>query len=160
MDLENYDRIAPGGPEGPRAHRPAVLLLLLLLLLTFAGCATRQPPVSEEADYRALLGIQVESLRLSAADMVVDMRYRVLDAEKARTVHKKGLTISLIDEATNSVLKVPSPAYVGPLRQRSDRIQAGKVYFMLFANGGRVVRPGSKVTLVLGDVRIPHLVVE
>ncbi|MEW6758073.1 MAG: hypothetical protein AB1347_07620, partial [Acidobacteriota bacterium] len=139
--------------------RPAALLLLLFALATALACGARKPP-AEAPDYRGLLGIEVESLRLSAADMVVDMRYRVLDAAKAQAVHKKGLTISLIDETTNSVLKVPSPAYVGPLRQRSERIQAGKVYFMLFANGGRVVKSGSRVTLVLGEVRIPGLTVE
>ncbi|MEW5763912.1 MAG: hypothetical protein ACOYXN_06690 [Acidobacteriota bacterium] len=147
------------GPEEVGIFRPAAYLLFLLALAAALACGVRKPP-AEAQDYRALLGIEVESLRLSASDMVVDMRYRVLDAAKAQAVHKKGLTISLIDEATHSVLKVPSPAYVGPLRQRSDRIQEGKVYFMLFANGGRVVKSGNRVTLVLGDVRIPGLTVE
>lgn len=148
-----------GGPEDVRVFWPAVLLLFLLALGATLACGARKPPTATP-DYRGILGIEVESLRLSAAGMVVDMRYRVLDAAKAQAVHKKGITISLIDEATNSVLKVPSPAYVGPLRQRAERIQEGKTYFMLFANGGRVVKSGNRVTLVLGDVRIPGLTVE
>ena len=38
--------------------------------------------------------------------------------------------------------------------------EAGKSYWMAFSNGGRVLRRGDRVDAVIGQFRVPRLVVE
>jgi hypothetical protein len=57
---------------------------------------------------------------------------------------------------------VPSAGKVGPLRQtvRSGKPEANRNYFILFANPGKYVKPGNKVTVVIGDFKAEDIVVE
>jgi len=48
---------------------------------------------------------------------------------------------------------------VGPLRQ-SGAAEAGKTYWVLFSNRGRVVHDGDRVSVVIGSFRVDGLVVQ
>jgi hypothetical protein len=108
------------------------------------------------------LGIHITALRLTAAGYMVDVRYRVTDPERAKTfAGGKHTEVFLVDEATGTRLAVPTTPKLGPLRQRlKGDVRSDREYFVLFANPGRQLRPGNQVTLVAGNVRIPHLAVE
>ncbi len=47
---------------------------------------------------------------------------------------------------------MPETAKIGPLRN-SNTPQAGKIYWMFFGNAGNLVKPGDKVTVVIGEFR-------
>ena len=49
---------------------------------------------------------------------------------------------------------------VGALRPSALKPEAGRIYFILFNNTGDLVQSGNKVTIVSGDFRAEHLVVE
>ena len=67
----------------------------------------------------------------------------------------------LLDEATGAQLGVPDAPKVGQLRPTSrNNVIPGRNYYILFANPGRYLQAGSKVTLIAGDARISHLTVE
>lgn len=108
------------------------------------------------------LGIHITALRLTAAGYMVDVRYRVTDPERAKTfAGGKHTEVFLVDEATGTRLGVPTTPKLGPLRQRlKGDVRSDREYFVLFANPGRQLRPGNQVTLVAGNVRIPHLAVQ
>ena len=91
---------------------------------------------------------------------MIDFRYKVIDPVKAAKLGKAESKPSLVDEATGTTLLVPKTPKVGPLRQTAEQLDAGKIYWMLFANRGQVVKPGSKVTIAIGDFRVEHLEVE
>ncbi|RMG89518.1 MAG: hypothetical protein D6708_09820 [Candidatus Dadabacteria bacterium] len=103
-------------------------------------------------------GIEVVGVMLSAGGYMLDFRYRVVDPEKAKPLHRRGLHPYLVDQASGRRFVVPAPEKIGPLRN-SDPPQKGRVYFMFFANPGKFVRRGAKVTVVMGDCRIENLVV-
>jgi hypothetical protein len=103
-------------------------------------------------------GIEIESLRISAASYLLDFRYRVIDAEKARPLFKRSTKPVLIDQASGARFSVPRTAKIGPLRS-SDEPIAGRIYAMLFANRGKSVKPGDKVTVEIGEFRAEDLVV-
>ena len=113
-------------------------------------------PAKQVSDF----GIDITSLRTSAGGRMVDFRYKVLDPEKAATLAKRENKPYLIDQATGTRLLVPSTPKVGPLRQTAQKLAAGKIYFALFSNRAGVVKPGSKVTIVIGDFRAENLTVE
>jgi hypothetical protein len=103
-------------------------------------------------------GIRPLSIQLAAAGNLLDYRFRVIDPDKAMAVMKRGDKAYLIDQASGIKLAVPRTK-VGPLRQTGTKPKAGKVYPILFSNTGKVIRSGSKVTLVIGAFRMENIVV-
>ncbi|MGK2907977.1 MAG: hypothetical protein ACSLFH_16760 [Desulfuromonadales bacterium] len=106
------------------------------------------------------LGIEIQPLRLSAGGYIVDFRYKAIDPEKANILFSREIQPYLLHEATGGVLAVPNTAKIGPLRTTTNQPVAGKIYFMLFANAGKYVKSGDKVTIIFGDYRMEHLTVE
>lgn len=146
----------------------AVVGVALLLSLYLAGCATTDnqesqavagiPPAGSEERW----GVRIEGIRLSAAGNMLDFRYRVIDPDKASPLVDRTVKPYLLDQASGARLMVPSSPKVGPLRQTSadGKPLAGRTYFILFANPGKYVKAGNKVTVVIGDFRAEDLTVE
>jgi len=105
-------------------------------------------------------GIRVLSIRQSANGYMLDFRYRVLDPEKAFLLMNRKEKPYLIDQASGAKFMVPSAPKVGPLRQTSVKPTPNRNYFIIFANPGKYVKPGNKVTVVIGEFRAENLVVE
>jgi hypothetical protein len=104
-------------------------------------------------------GIEVTSLRLTANDHMIDYRFRVLDTDKAASLFTRQVKPQLIHQETGRVLAVPDTAKVGPLRN-SNTPQKDRIYWMFFGNAGNLVKPGDKITVVIGDFVLEDLVVE
>ncbi len=108
----------------------------------------------------ASLGVKVVGLRLTSGGYMLDFRYRVLVPEKSTPLFDRKVAPYLIHEKTGAKFAVPAPAKVGPLRQTTLSPEAGRQYFILFANPGKYMARGDLVTVVVGDVRFEHLQVE
>lgn len=141
-----------------------VLIVAGLLLSAKSVFAVRVDPLTfkgqEQADPGAPWGIRIIGVRRTAADYMLDFRYRVLDAEKAAYLMDRKIKPQLIVEKNGRKLEVPVSSKIGPLRQSPKFVKANRNYFMFFANPGRSVRAGDRVTVVIGDFEAEHLVVE
>jgi len=151
-----------------RSHRMSTLIRwLILLFITLAGCATtHENKIVEPAAPRAIdsaieekWGVRILSIRQSAEGYMLDFRYRVIDAEKAAPLFDRKIKPHLIDEATGAKFAVPEPPKVGALRTTRPP-QADRNYFIMFANPGRYIKKGNKVTVVIGEFKAENLVVE
>lgn len=138
-----------------------------VLVAIVAGCASAVSRSAAEpvalADQQGAeeqLGIKVEALRWSADGFMLDFRYRVVDPDKARSLLTRSIKPYIIDEASGARFLIPSSPKVGPMRQTTLRPEAGRSYWLLFANPARYIKPGNLVTVVIGDHRLEHLVVE
>jgi hypothetical protein len=127
--------------------------LFPVLFFMVTACATVSPEKDDGQDLKEKWGIEITSLRMSAAGHMVDFRYRVVDAEKAETLFVRA------NKPYEKVLAVPSMGKVGPLRT-SNKPQEDRIYWMFFGNSGQLIKSGSKVTVVIGDFRVENLVVE
>jgi hypothetical protein len=108
-------------------------------------------------------GVELVGVRLSGADFLIDLRYRVKDVAKAQALLEKKVQPVLVNEATGDRFYIPQVPKVGALRQSATSkqpAQLDKVYFMLFANPDRKLRVGEKVTLHAGDSTVKGLVVQ
>jgi hypothetical protein len=133
-------------------------LASLACVVGLAGCASLPPPAEQEA--ASPYGVRVEAVRLSAAGNFLDLRYRVLDREKARPIFERKARPILLD-SSGAQLGVPNTPKLGQLRTTGARnVKEDRTYSMLFANPGRYVERGAKLTLVIGDARFDGLVVE
>lgn len=119
----------------------------------------REDEPEQVSNLREQWGIEIVSVRLSAAGYMVDFRYRVVDPAKAGPLFSRQDSPRLIDEASGAMFGVPSPPKAGPLRTMRSP-QAGRIYFILFGNPGAYVKRDSRVTIQIGDFKAEHLVVE
>lgn len=140
------------------------LAFSLAVAATLAGCAATASSAGPAKARRGLAagsGIHVEALRLSASGYVLDLRYRVDDPAQAAPLLDGKQRPYLVD-GRGARLGVPTTPLLGSLRQtsRNGKVSPTHSYFILFANPARYLHPGDRVTLVVGDVKLPDLVVE
>ena len=145
---------------------------MLIVLSVTSACGVQEAPAEAKPapvgaaerglpELEARYGVEIEGIRLSAGGYMLDFRYRVLDPDKAAalTDHDGEHKPYLHDQASGARLFVPAPAKVGPL-QATGMPKPGRTYFVLFANPGRLVKPGGKVDINIGDFQARDLVVE
>jgi hypothetical protein len=106
-------------------------------------------------------GIELISLRLTAAGYMIDFRFHVLDAVKANIFFDHRLKPHLVVERSNAKLPIPMAAKVGAFRttNRGQNIKPNKTYYMVFGNPDAHVKSGEKVTMVIGDFKAENLIV-
>jgi hypothetical protein len=127
---------ADGGPSvgpPPRWQRPSV---------SAAGLAERS-------------GVRLVRVAVTGDGGLLDLRYQVVDPDKAVTVHENQTPPAIIDERTGLVLNrlLMGHAHTGQLK-------AAVSYYLVFENTGNWVRRGSEVTVLLGDAQVEHVVVK
>lgn len=146
------------------AQRLQRLGVLALAAVLAAGCVATPAHKAAMAAPRpgavADPGIRVESLRLTAADYMLDLRFRVTDPARAAPFFSRKTELQLIDPVSGARLAVPNTPKLGRLRQVARRDMPDRSYFMLFANPGRYLKAGSQVVLVAGDTPIGQFTVE
>jgi predicted secreted protein len=104
-------------------------------------------------------GIKALTVRPTAEGFFIDFRYRIVDEEKAAPLFSPIIKPLLIDENTGAVMAVPTVPKVGSMRSTRKPIK-DRGYTILFANPNKHIKPGHKVTVVIGDYRAEHLIVE
>jgi hypothetical protein len=109
--------------------------------------------------YRRLWGLDNVQVRETASGSMIRFSYRVVDATKAKTLNDERAAPYLLDSTTGARLEVPETEMMGKLRQVAAPLN-GREYWMVFLNGNRLVRPGSRVSVVIGKFRVDGLVVE
>ena len=114
----------------------------------------------EAAYYEAVWGIEVPSVKAVESGVILRFNYRVLDPEKAKPLNDKKLNPLLVSPDKGIQLVVPSMEKVGQLRQAPHELEAGKSYWMAFSNSGRLLKPGDRVDIVIGNFHARGLLVE
>lgn len=138
-----------------------------LLFLVLNGCAPMSkttdisPPSSKEwqSDIESRWGVKLLRISLTAGGQMIDLRYRVIDADKAKPLFQRENKPILIDESTGARFLVPESPKVGALRTTREP-KPDRNYFIIFVNPGRYLKKGDKVTVVIGEFRAEHLVIE
>jgi hypothetical protein len=151
-------------------------IVMACVVTGVAGCATQSQQAAEQAAQQAVAaeqtasrqkqlleeqwGVEIQGVRLTAAEYMLDFRYRVLDADKAAPILDRHIKPHVIVERTGYKLQVPISSKLGPLRQTQSHPQAGRNYYAFFANPARHVKRGDLITVVVGDFSVEHLAVE
>jgi hypothetical protein len=135
-------------------------VVLVVALIVLSGCASQAAgPTVDAQTPVAQNSIEIESVRITAAGHYIDLRYRVLDAQRANESLGPGVKPTLTDEKSGVVMGVPMTAKLGSLRQTRGEQRPDRSYFVLFANTAGV-RSGSHVTAEIGDMKFESLIIE
>jgi hypothetical protein len=157
------------GLLGRRVGGLAVGVLLVAAAVVTVGWATRgthrpataadqlpawQRPGGSAADLLQRSGVRLVRVAVSGGGGLVDVRYQVVDPEKAAALHEPGTPPAVVDEQSGLVLRdlYLNHAHNGPMK-------AAVTYYLVFENPGGWIRRGSTVTVLLGDAQVDHVVV-
>jgi hypothetical protein len=100
-------------------------------------------------------GVRLVRVAVTGGGGLLDLRYQVVDPNKALTVHEAKTPPAIIDERTGLVLNrlLMGHAHQGQLKPAVS-------YYLVFENTGNWVHRGSQVTVLLGDAEVEHVVVK
>ena len=154
---------APATSAAPPLPRALLAALALALVAAAAlwGMATRSgdavTPAAEgpEQPGLAAAGVRLERVGVAAGGGMVDVRFQVIDLQRAESIHGEGGEIvGVVHEPTGVRLVQP---WMG---HRHGEFHAGSTYSSLLLNPGGLVQRGDLVTVVLGDGAQAHVRVE
>ena len=169
--VESVDEVALESKAGPpRAARPfvrAALGLLVLVLLFVAVLFIRGwRPNSDEtaspapvatatampisAAIESTYGIRFTGVDVTAGGGMIQVRYQVLDSAKTEAIHGTDLAPYVVDSHGT---KYADPGMVGHSHV-GKTLAAGRTDYILLANAMGGVKPGSMVTIKVGDLEL------
>jgi hypothetical protein len=150
-------------------RRPLAFLAAALLVATAIGggaavavyllahgstpAPTHVPPLVDRAGLVERSGVKVVRVAVTGDGGLVDLRFKVVDQDKAASLHD--WPPLLVDETTGGVVNRPWMGHV-----HTHGVKLGVGYYVIFENTGMLIRPGSRVTVQLGDARLPHVPVQ
>lgn len=135
--------------------------LIVFLGIVSAAWASDTPPKHprDNTFMKRQWGIEVVFVRQTSAGYMLEFRYKVVDAEKAKPLFDRQAKPVLTHAETGARMIVPTPAKTGALRNSNSPL-AGHTYWMFFANPGQFVKPGEQVNIEIGDFLAEGIVVQ
>jgi hypothetical protein len=116
--------------------------------------AWERPAVSK-TDLAQRSGVKITQVAVSGGGGLVDLRYQVVDPDKAIALHDASTPPAIVDEQSGLVVHdlFMDHSHTGPYKQ-------GVTYYYIFNNPGNWVHHGSRVTVLLGNAQVEHVVVK
>jgi hypothetical protein len=133
----------------------AASIPLLVSELPWSGSHARAAPAFPLVSPAGLVersGVRVVRVAVSGDGGLVDLRYQVLDSDKAAAVHDQATPPLVIDERTGGVI---NRALMGHIHSAPPKV--GLTYYLIFENPGHLIRRGGRVTVQLGRARLAHV---
>ena len=130
-------------------------LWMIVSQFIYGGFGQGSRATGHAVTFEEKTGLRLIRVAVTAAGGMIDLRYQVLDPDKALIVHDQTRPPRLIDEATGRTLSRPWMAHAHKREQRM-----AVTYYQLLMNAGGMLKRGSLVTVVIGDARLEHVVVQ
>ena len=109
--------------------------------------------------YKRNWGVDIAGVRHVSSGYMLRLSYTVVDVARAAPLFDKRSRPYLIDNKTGARLAVPAMENIGELRQTATPIP-GRTYFVIFGNPGKLVQPGDRVNIVIGDFKAEDVIVD
>ena len=124
------------------------------------GAADVDPPVAWQrtpvpvAGLVERSGVRLVRVAVTGGGGLLDLRFQVVDPQKAAAVHDRRTPPAIVDERTGLVFSqlLMDHAHTGALKP-------AVTYYLVFENTGNWVRRGTEVTVLLGDAQVGDVVV-
>ncbi|MFC6157323.1 hypothetical protein [Kribbella jiaozuonensis] len=99
-------------------------------------------------------GVRLTQVAVTGGGGLLDLRFQVLDPNRANSLHDASTPPAVIDETSGLVVRdlLMSHAHTG-------KFTTGETYYLVFENPGNWIRRGSNVTVLLGQAQVEHVVV-
>jgi hypothetical protein len=99
-------------------------------------------------------GVKITQVAVTGEGGLLDLRYKVVDPDRANSLHDPRTPPAVVDERTGLVVHqlFMDHSHTGPYK-------AGVTYYLVFENPGGWVRRGSRVAVLLGNAQVDHVLV-
>jgi hypothetical protein len=116
--------------------------------------ASWQRPVVTADSLVQQSGVKITQVAVTGDGGLVDLRFKVVDPERANTLHDQSTPPAVVDEQSGLVVHelFMNHSHTGPFK-------AGVTYYLVFNNPGNWVHHGSRVTVLLGNAAVGHVLV-
>lgn len=148
-----------GRSRWPSRFLAGLVAALLLFVATVPQTAAANAHPRTKTYMKRTWGVEVLFVRQASSGYMLEFRYKVLDAEKAKPLFTRQTKPLLTHDRSGAQLVVPTPAKTGALRNSNPPL-ADHTYWMFFANPGKLVQPGDTVTITIGDFIARDIVVQ
>ena len=111
-------------------------------------------PVVGARDLGRRSGVEITRVAVSGDGGLVDLRFTVVDPDRANALHDESTPPAVIDERSGLVVHQLLMNHA-----HSGAFKAGVTYYLVFENPGNWLRRGSKVTVLLGNAQVEHVTV-
>ena len=124
-----------------------------------SGTAAARPhaaaPLVSNAEFQRRTGVRIVRVTATAAGGLVDLRYQVLDANAADSIHDPDTPPEMVDERTHVVV---NDLFMG--HSHHGQLKVAHTYYLIFNNPGNLLQAGTRVTVQLGAARTAHVPVQ
>jgi hypothetical protein len=159
---------------GRRLRLPLTVGVLIVASVVLYGATagngtplavSRSHAISERA-LEQEFGLRIDLVGMSAGGGLIDFRFTVLEPEKAAPLfapsttgsspgtqqHAKATLPVLFAEDSNTLIQAR-----GSMGHHQPSLAVGKTFFILYPNPGGKIQSGTPVSIVLGSVRVEHV---
>jgi hypothetical protein len=141
---------------------PVLIVAGLIALIVALRPSPPSAPVGsvDEADpaqvsaIQETWGIRIVNVAVTAGGGLIDLRFQVIDPDKALGLLNPDGFPALVDAASGQVLD-KGGAHGG----HAKGFKAGRTYYFLYQNNGGALRAGSRVTVRIGNVSLENVLV-
>jgi hypothetical protein len=114
-----------------------------------------QRPLVTEDGLVGKSGVKLVYVAITGEGGLIDLRFQVIDPDKANAVHDEETPPTIIDETTGLVVNelLMGHAHTAPYT-------AGQTYYLIFENPGNIVQSGNRVSVLLGNAAVEHVIVK
>jgi len=130
----------------------AVLLLAAALFGVLRPAPTATGAIPTNPAIEAKWGIRPTSVAMTADGGLVDFRFIVLDADKAALLMSDANNLPTMRTEDRGIVVDSTQTMI------QHTFDVGSTSFLLYRNPGGAVRPGTRVTIQFGDLKIEHFV--
>ncbi len=139
------------------SHTALIFITSLLLLVAIIGyynavqvrTFSAQPTIISSAMLEEKYGLRVNLIAVTAAGGFVDVRIKILDAEKARLLlsDKKNFPAVLVNNKV--ILNAPEDT-----KSQEIKFEKDNILFIIYPNSAGIVKPGIPVKISFGNLAL------
>jgi hypothetical protein len=148
---------APGKSSNKFIYIGFILVILLVVAIYVNNTYRAFQPASLPEDTVSIsqgvleekYGLHVNLVAVTAAGGLVDLRLKVLDGEKAKLLLADEKNFPSLFLENGMILNAPAD-----IKSQKIEFTSGGIIFIIYPNSGNVVKPGSPVTIILGETAL------
>ena len=116
--------------------------------------ALQRPVVTEDGLVEAS-SVRIVYVAVTGGGGLLDLRFQVVDPDKANAVHDENYPPTIVAAATGLVV---NNLLMG--HSHTGTFNAGQVYYLIFENPGSIIQSGDEVSVLLGNAEVDHVIVK
>ena len=139
-----------------------ILLALLVGFFAFRAWSDQQqtsnpatPQLASAKTFEERFGLSVTLVAVTASGGIVDVRFKVLDADKARGTLQVDKNMPVLNVEGSTITPMMRDSAI-----QDQDLQVGKAYYILYSNPRGVVKPGTPVSVAIGDVILEPVIAQ